>query len=252
MERVRRRPGEDDAIQETQVRLERVHRRALLRGSSLDPSPQVDEPGRGAGLQGDSQRPGLAEEVERAAERHVAAQGADTGHVHGHAGAEHERRHVAEGDPAHPAARALGGDRHPAGGRVEADLRRVAVAAKQPGVQERRAERHHGVAAHGAVPLVVEEEHAEVAVGGHRFGEDGAVHVTVSPRLVHQPRAHPVEVVAEMAALGQDRRPGNGRQPGGDDPQRLAGGVGVQRLDHRPPFGRLPIPMFEHGLTSFS
>ena len=71
------------------------------------------------------------------------------------------------------------------------------------------------VAAHGAVALVVHEEDADVGPGGHRRGEDAAVHVGMAPRLEHQRRAQVVEVLLHVPPAGQD---GVARRTSGNPP----------------------------------
>ena len=75
----------------------------------------------------------------------------------------------------------------------------------------------------------MEEQHAEVRAGRHGRGEGATVHVGVAARLVHQGTAQVVEVVAHVPPAVEDGRAGQLGQPAGDDPQRLARGVRVER-----------------------
>lgn len=65
------------------------------------------------------------------------------------------------------------------------------------------------VSAHGAVAFVVHEEDGEVGFGEGGFDEDGPVHVGVSAGLEHEEAAEVVEVIADVAAFGEDGRAGD-------------------------------------------
>ena len=84
---------------------------------------------------------------------------------------------------------------------------------------------HRGVAAHGAVAVVVDEERGGGGlrvVGRH---QDDAEHVAVAARLGHQQAAVAVQPLPAVAPLLQDRVTLDRRQAGDDDTHRLAGRV---------------------------
>ena len=66
---------------------------------------------------------------------------------------------------------------------------------------------------------------------GDRLGDEAAVHVGVAARLVDEERAHVVEVLLRVAALGEDRVARDRVDPARDDAERLARGVVVDGLD---------------------
>ena len=177
-------------------------------------------------------------------------EGAAEGNVHGddavanrhrHPGAEHERRHILErhavdSRPGRPR-RSPGGWRagdpgaHDPGRRLEHDPIRLVSDTDQPPFQGDRADGDHPVTAHGAVALVVHEEHAGVRRRRARLGQHRAIHVGVPAGLVHQRPAERVTMLPHPVALLEHRLANRGREPAGDEPQRLAGRMRVDRLD---------------------
>ena len=87
------------------------------------------------------------------------------------------------------------------------------------------------MAARGRVALVVEEHDAEVGAVVVRGRDEAAVHVGVTARLVDQQVADIVDMVRRPTAALEDRAPFELGDPADHDPERLAGGVVVDRFD---------------------
>jgi hypothetical protein len=103
----------------------------------------------------------------------------------------------------------------------------------QAAFQRNRRHRNDAVPAHGAVALVVHEQHACVRARRHRLGEDRAVHVGMPARLQHQRPPQMVHVAAHPRALFQHRLAARRRKAIDDQPQRLAGRVRVDCLERQ-------------------
>ncbi|TNN82672.1 hypothetical protein EYF80_007190 [Liparis tanakae] len=80
------------------------------------------------------------------------------------------------------------------------------------------AQRDHGVAAHGAVPLVVHEQHPHVRLGYLAVHDQGAVHVVVAARLVHQHLPQVIQMFPDVTPLGQHAVTFDLRVAAADDP----------------------------------
>ena len=102
-----------------------------------------------------------------------------------------------------------------------------------PLVERPRDERDRPVAASGRVAGVVEEDDAEVGVGVVPGHDVTAVHVGVAPRLVDEQPADVVEPLERITSPLEDRRSAQRLDAAGDDPERLATGVVVDRPDRR-------------------
>jgi hypothetical protein len=83
----------------------------------------------------------------------------------------------------------------------------------------------------------VKEHDAEIGAAVLRLGDETAVHVGVAARLVDEQATDVVEVIAGEAALVEDRPALQRFDATGDDPERLAAGVVVDRGDGR----QLPV-----------
>ena len=142
-----------------------------------------------------------------------------------------ERRHVDEAHVLDPRAAILLTHRrlrpNRSRRRVEHDFAAAFSRQKQPALERDGDDGDDAVPAHGAVALVVHEEHAGVGVGPLRFGEQRPVHVGMAPRLEHQRRPQVVAVLAHPFPLLEHRRALDVRKPVDDEPQRLAGRVRV-------------------------
>jgi hypothetical protein len=77
----------------------------------------------------------------------------------------------------------------------------------------------------------VKKDNPEVGAVVLRLRDEAAVHVGVAARLVDEQPAHAVEVLGREAPLLEDRPPLEGRHTARDDPERLTGGVIVDRLE---------------------
>ncbi len=98
-----------------------------------------------------------------------------------------------------------------------------------PALDRPRDERDRAVAARGRVARVVEEDDAEVGALVLGLGDEAAVHVGVAARLVDEQAADVVDVLEGVAPLVEDRASGEGVDAAGDDAERLAGRVVVDR-----------------------
>ena len=187
----------------------------------LDPPAELDEPrqlgGRDVLLEG-------------------GVEGAAEGDVDGAAGRlesprPDERGHVAEPDRAHAAALDLRPRLEAAGRDVDDDAVLALPALDHALVERPGDERDRPVAAGGRVALVVEEDDAEVGAVVVRRHDVAAVHVRMAARLVDDEPAVGVEVVAGEPPPLEDRRARERRHARGQDPERLAARVVVDRLD---------------------
>ena len=139
------------------------------------------------------------------------------------------RGHVAEAHGLHVAVLDARDRLQPSRGAVDDDaglrLGRVDDAA----LDRPRDERDRAVAARGRVARVVEEDDAEVGALVLRLRDEAAVHVGVAARLVDEQAADVVDVLEGVAALVEDRAAGKRVDAAGDDPERLAGRVVIDR-----------------------
>ena len=122
------------------------------------------------------------------------------------------------------------------GRRVIHNGRAIAARQQQPALERDGRDGNDAVAAHRAVALVVHEQHARVRAWRHGLGEDRAVHVGVPARLEHQRPAQMIGVPLQPLALVEHRLAARRREPLDDEPQRLAGRVGVDgfQTNHLP------------------
>ena len=129
------------------------------------------------------------EGIEGAAKGDVDVDRPNAGHGHRHVEAEHERRHAFE--PHRAAAVAVDGDvgDHEAAGALDRDPGLRGDTRDEVAIHGKAAERQDGVAAHGAVALVVQEQDGQVGVRAARRHQDGAVHAFMAARLEHQEAA---------------------------------------------------------------
>ena len=139
--------------------------------------------------------------IESPAEGDVVAHPAQARNLHGFVPRQHERGHVVEIDAPDLAARdaRMGGDQ--AGRAVDAHAGLRRRHRQEAGFQRHLGDGDDAVAAHGAVALVVHEEHAEVGAGRDRRGEEAAVHVGVAARLPHERGAQAVAALPHPAPL---------------------------------------------------
>ena len=100
-----------------------------------------------------------------------------------------------------------------------------------PALDRPRDERDRAVAARRRVARVVEEDDAEVGTLVLGLGHEAAVHVGVAARLVDQQAANIVGVFESVAPLVEDRAAEKRVDAAGDDAERLAGRVVVDRAD---------------------
>ena len=144
-----------------------------------------------------------------------------------------ERRDVAEAHRPHAPVDNAGPRLEPARRHVDDD----AVLALHPLddalVERPRDERDRAVAARGRVALVVKEDDAEVGAVVLRRHDVAAVHVGVPARLEDEQAAVGVEVLERETAPLEDRRAVERRDAARHDPERLAAGVVVDRLDRQ-------------------
>ena len=96
----------------------------------------------------------------------------------------------------------LGKCKDPSGRRIQPDDR---IGRQKPCLDAGLDQPDHSVAAHGAEPLVVDEQHAQCPVRRDRFGGNAAVHVGVATRLPHQRGSQVVEMLLGIATFGQGR-----------------------------------------------
>ena len=73
-----------------------------------------------------------------------------------------------------------------------------------------------------------------MGAGRHGLRQQGAVHVRVSARLVHDEPAVVVEVVARVAALGEHVGAREPAEAAAEDAERLAGRVVLHAPDLQP------------------
>ncbi len=234
---------EDHAVDAGERRVTRVPGGGLVGEGGPDlPSDrgQFGQPGRGDGEpEGGCRDGGVAGARVRQVDRDGPARGGDLDPSGGDPGG-----YVAEGHAGGAARPAVdeGGD--PAGGHVDPHPRHAVRRRRdQPRVHRPGAERHGAVAARGGVAVLVPEQHAQVRALVVRRDDEAAVHPAVAARLV---REQPADVVQRAGARGGGAAAGaerdgaalgdgaarDGRQAGGDDPERLARRVVVDGLDH--------------------
>ena len=212
---------EDHAVHVAQLGLERVDDVLPLLDRPLELTPELDQPRELRGM-----HVLLDRRVERASERDLELVLADL-----EPGRVDVRGHVAEAHRAH--ATVL--DVRPgfeASRRYVDDHVVLALGSLDDALVERpRDERDRPVPARGRVAGVVEEDDAEVRAVVVRLDDVAAVHVGMPARLVDQQAAYVVEPVVGVASLVEDRRPAQGIDAAGDDPERLAGSVVVDRAN---------------------
>ncbi len=212
---------EDHAVDVAELGLERVDDVVLVLDGALDLASQLDQPWKLTRLD-----PLLDRGVEGTAERNVHASLADP-----EALAPHVRGNVAEADRAHAAVL----DPRPgleASGRHVDDDAGLALAALDDALVERPGdERDRPVPAGGRVARVVEEHDAEVRAPIVRLDDEAAVHVRVPARLEDEQAPDVVEACECIAPLVENRRAPERLDAAGDDPERLAARVVVDRRD---------------------
>ena len=172
--------------------------------------------------------PLLQGRVERAAERDVHTRPAALDAL-----CPDERRDVPKPHGAHPAAR-HGRPRLEPPRRHVHDQPVLALARLDDALLECPGdERDRPVPARRRVPLVVEEDDAEIGSVVVRRDDVAAVHVCVAARLEDEEAAEAVEVLAREAAAVEDRLALERRHAAGHDPERLAARVVVDDRDPR-------------------
>jgi hypothetical protein len=180
---------------------------------------------------------GIHERVERAAEREVVPDRADSCDLDAIVERDDERWNVLERDASHARAIATRPRRHSSRGRVEPNDRALA---QKTDLERDGHERDHAVATHRAPALVVHEQDARVAVRRDRLGRDRSIHIGVSARLEHEAAPESVHPLSRKTPLFEDRRARDGVKTAGDHPERLARGVGLDGDDPPPRRRRAP------------
>ena len=238
-----RRPDEDRSVEKAEVLGEGMDDRSGGHDRPFYGHAGVDEGAGVVGRQPQAERPGLDVGIIGAAEGQVISHLADPGNIDDAVEGVDERRDVVESNGADPPRSRLDpGERgHPAGRRIDGDPRFRPIQADQPGLDGHGGQGDDSVAAHGAEPLVVDEEDPQVPVRRRRLGDDGAVHIRVAARLPHQPAAYGVQVFLEPAPLFQDGASRDAGQSVDDHPQRFAAGMGVDGTNAFPGTGRSPV-----------
>ncbi len=188
---------EDDAVDVTQLRLERVHDLVGGLELALDLPSQLDQ-----ARQLGRAHPLLERGVERSPE----------GDVHLVRTGRHPRRpdeggHVAEAHRAHQAVLDARPCLEAAGRHVDDDAVHALAALDDPLVQRPGDERDRAVPARGRVAGVVEEDDAEVGAVVVRRDDVAAVHVGVAARLEDEQAAHVVEAREGVAPALEHRAP---------------------------------------------
>jgi hypothetical protein len=91
------------------------------------------------------------------------------------------------------------------------------------------------------IALVVDEQHGEIGAGQVGLHLKHAIHVVMAARLEHQKFAVTVEMLAGVAAFGEDRGARNLRIAGNDNAHRLAARMHLDSFDcfaHACPYAR--------------
>ncbi len=146
---------------------------------------------------------------------------------------ERDRFHLAAGD--------LGECLDLSGRRVDLKDRLFAIIPDQASFERSCHQGDDSMSTHRAEPLVMEEQDSEVTVRGNRLSQDTPVHVGMTPRLPHERCPEFVEMLLGIATFLDDCLAWNRGQAFSDDPQRLAGGMGIDRLDEEPAGRWIPI-----------
>ena len=215
---------EDHAVDVPELRLEWVDDVVGRLELCLDPATELDQARELTRL-----HPLLERRVERPAERDVDDA---TGRLE--VPRPDERRDIAEADRLDTPALDPRPRLEPPGRDVHDDARLPFAPLDDTGLERPRHERDRPVAARRRVPLVVEEDDPEVGAVVVRRDDVAAVHVRVPARLEDEEPADVVEALSRVAPPLEDRRALERRDAGGDDAERLAAGVVVDRLDpHR-------------------
>jgi hypothetical protein len=87
------------------------------------------------------------------------------------------------------------------------------------------------VAAHGAVALIVDEQHGEIGFRMIGLNRDDAVHVKMAARLENEKSAQLIQMLAGIPALIQNPLSGDLRKAAHDQPYRLARGMHFDRIN---------------------
>ena len=228
--------GEDGAVEEGEIGIVGVGERHLRARGLGDGGRGIDERAGGAGADIEAEAGGRQHGVEGAAIADIEVDQAEAGHRHRGIEGEGEGRHALERDGAGLAVFDCDAGAHQAAGALDGDRRFRKPERHQAGIDGPAAERDDGVAAHGAVALVVHEEHGEIGrglAGAGRIGRHGddAVHIDVAARLEHEQAAEFIEPLARLAPLGEEGGSWNRRIARHDDAHRLPAGVHLDGLD---------------------
>ena len=100
-----------------------------------------------------------------------------------------------------------------------------------PAVHREAREGDHRMAAHGGIALVVDEKHREIGALEVGLDRKHAIHVVMAPGLEHEEPAIAVEMLAGVAALGEDGRARDGGIAGDHQAHGFAARVHLHRLD---------------------
>ena len=147
------------------------------------------------------------------------------------AGAQHERRDIAQGDRPRAAVGDLDAHRNQPRRRVEPNRRQRLSHLDHAGLDEHGRDADRSVAAHRQAAGHLDEQHTEVGVGACRGLQDRARHRAVAARLAHQQQPQVVAVCLEPQLALEHRRARQRRHAAGDDARWHALRVRVDRRE---------------------
>ena len=184
------------------------------------------------GSEPQTEGPRIRDDVEHAAIRHVHGDRAEGLHFQVGVDMRGEGGDVQEGHIDHLSIPALRVDLDETRGRLEGEVREGFPHLQYSGFERHRDHADRVGARHARVLDLLHDHEAEVGLG-IRGGKD---HVAVgggkAARLAQHAQAEAVAVLGQVPHLREHRRPRDVEHATDDDPARLAGRVGVDRLDH--------------------
>ena len=228
------RPGKLPDRDAREARLLGVDDGQLLAGRRLDHLSDAHDVGPFVGGQPESEPVRVGDGVEHAAVGHVHRHGPERGHLDRRVEMGREGRHVPEGDRGDLPVPAVGAHPDEPGGCLERQLRDRLGHRQSAGLEQDRHDADRVAAGH---PGVLDLLHDHVPCVGLRVRgrqDEVAVGRGEATRLAHHPEPEVVPVGRKPGRRLEHRAAGDAFDPRHDHAPRLAGGVGIDRLDHGP------------------